>query len=503
MLNTLGLLPPKLQQWLGQIETISGYIAAQLDHILFFSIGGLPLIIVWIVGAAAFFTLWFGFINLRAFGHAIAVLRGTYDDPDEEGEVSHFQALATALSATVGLGNIAGVAIAISLGGPGAALWMTLGGFLGMSSKFAECTLAQQYRHVRPDGTVVGGPMYYLSDGLAKRGFPKMGRVLAGLFALLAVGGGFGGGNLFQANQSFSVISRVVPALPDWGYGLGLTLLTALVILGGITRIGKVAAALIPALCAIYVAAALWVLITHATAIPHAVTTIVHGAFSPTAIEGGVIGVMVQGLRWSVFSNGAGTGSAAIAHAAARTKEPVREGIVAMLEPFIDTVVICNMTALVIIVTGTYALPEAAGLEGAELTAAAFGSVMSWFPNVLAIAVFCFAFSTIMSWGYYGEQAWVYLFCDRGIAIYKALFLLTIFLGATSLPGAAITIGNSLTLAMAVPNLIGIYWLLGQVGTALTDYMNRLRSGTLESTQSLTKSWVRSSTETEPSHEQK
>lgn len=487
LLNTFGLLPLHLKQWLEQIEIVSSSIAERLDQVLFFSVGGLPLIILWIVGAAVFFTLRLGFINLRAFGHAIAVLRGEYDDPDDEGEVSHFQALATALSATVGLGNIAGVAIAISLGGPGAVVWMTLGGLLGMSSKFVECTLAQQYRQVRPDGTVAGGPMYYLSEGLSKQGFPRVGQILAGLFALLAVGGGFGGGNLFQANQSYSVIARVVPTLPDWGYGLGLTLLTALVILGGITRIGRVAAALIPVLCAVYAIAALWVLIVNITAIPAAVTTIIRAAFSPTAVEGGVVGVMVQGLRWSVFSNGAGTGSAAIAHAAARTKEPVREGIVAMLEPFIDTVVICNMTALVIITTGTYASPAAVNLEGAELTAAAFGSVISWFPSVLAIAVFFFAFSTIMSWGYYGEQAWVYLFCDRGIPIYKALFLITVFWGATSTAGAAITIGNSLTLAMAVPNLLGAYWLLNPVIASLNDYMNSLSGGKIQLT-SLNKS---------------
>ncbi len=480
MLDTFGLVPLQLQLWLEQIEIASTYIAKQLDQVLFFSIGGMPLIILWIVGAAVLFTLRLGLINLWVFGHAIAVLRGEYDDPDDEGEVSHFQALATALSATVGLGNIAGVAIAISVGGPGAAIWMTLGGLLGMSSKFVECTLAQQYRQVRPDGTVVGGPMYYLSEGLAKQGLPRLGRVLASLFALLAVGGAFGGGNLFQANQSYSVIARVVPALPDWGYGLGLTLLTALVILGGITRIGRVAAALIPALCVIYVIAALWVLLVNATAVPGAIASILHGAFSPTAVEGGAVGVMVQGLRWSVFSNGAGTGSAAIAHAAARTKEPVREGIVAMLEPFIDTVVICNMTALVIVTTGTYASPEAVNLEGAELTAAAFGSVIRWFPTVLAIAVFFFAFSTIMSWGYYGEQAWVYLFCDRGIPIYKLLFLSTVFLGATSTAGAAITIGNSLTLAMAVPNLLGAYWLLEQVIASLKDYINRLRNGIVQ-----------------------
>lgn len=470
---------------LDAVDTGFSQVAAGLNQILFFSIGGFPLIVLWLAVAALFFTLRLRLISVRTVSHAIAVLRGRYDNPDEAGEVSHFQAVATALSATVGLGNIAGVAIAISLGGPGAVCWMTLGGILGMSSKFVECTLAQKYRTLRPDGTVAGGPMYYLADGMAAKGYPRFGLLLAGLFAVLGIGGSLSGISMFQASQSYSAIATVLPNLPDWGYGIGFMALAALVVLGGIERIGQVAATLIPSLCTLYVAIALWVLLVHVTEIPAAIQTIIHGALSPTAIEGGIIGVMVQGLRWSVFSSAAGVGSAAIAHAASRTEEPIREGIVAMIEPFIDTVIICNMTALVIVITGVYAEPDLASLQGAELTAAAFASVVDWFAVVLAIAVFFFAFSTVISWGYYGEQAWSYLFRDRGIFIYKLLFLAAIVLGTIGNPAAVVDLGNGLLLAMAFPNLLGAYFLLDQVVADLQDYLDRLRQGKFEPTQTV------------------
>lgn len=456
------------------INSAFSQVAAILFHLLFFSIGGFPLIVLWLLVGALFFTLRMGLINVRAFPHAINVVRGRYDADDETGEVSHFQALSTALSATVGLGNIAGVAIAIELGGPGAVLWMTLGGLLGMSSKFVECTLGQKYRVIRPDGTVAGGPMYYLSLGLDKLGYPKLGQGLAGLFSILAIGGCLGGVSLFQANQSYSAIAEVLPLLPNWVYGLSLMALVALVILGGIERIGRVAAAIVPTLCGVYILAALWILLTHLGDIPAAIHTVIQGAIAPEAVEGGVVGVAVQGLRRSVFSNEAGVGSAAIAHAAARTEEPIREGIVALLEPFIDTVVICNMTALVVIVTGAYAQPERV-LGGASLTAAAFGSVISWFPVVLAIAVFFFAFSTIISWGYYGEQSWDYLFGSRSLILYKGLFLTAVFLGSVANPTAVINMGDGLLLAMAFPNLLGAYLLSNQVAADLKDYMTNLR----------------------------
>jgi AGCS family alanine or glycine:cation symporter len=461
------------------INAIFSRFVEVIFSVLFFSIGGIPLIVLWLIGGAIFFTLRMGFINLRAFRHAIDVVRGKYDDPNEEGEVSHFQALSAALSATVGLGNIAGVAIAITVGGPGAALWMTLGGFFGMSSKFVECTLGQKYRITKPDGTVAGGPMYYLSQGLADMGYRTFGKVLAILFSFLAVCGAFGGASMFQANQSYGAVASVIP-IPGWLYGLVLVALVALVIIGGIQRIGMVAGTIVPLMCVVYVAASLWILLANFTEIPSAIATIVGSAFSPGAVEGGIIGVLVQGLRRSAFSNEAGIGSAAIAHSAARTEEPVREGIVALLEPFIDTIVVCNMTAIVIVITGVYNNPQFAELGGAELTSAAYGTVIGWFPTLLAISVFFFAFSTMISWGYYGERSWDYLFGERSLIVYKVLFLMAIFIGSIASPTAVIDFSDGMLLAMAFPNLLGAYFLSNQVALDLKNYMLRLRRGEMQ-----------------------
>jgi len=464
------------------IESINAVFSQFVDivfRVIFFSVGGFPLIVLWLISAAIFLTFRMKFINIRAFRHAVEVILGKYDDPEEEGEVSHFQALSAALSATVGLGNIAGVAIAISLGGPGAAFWMTMGGFFGMTTKFVECTLGQKYRVLRPDGTVLGGPMRYLSAGLAEVGQPKLGKVLARMFSLLCICGAIGGICLFQANQSYAAAATVIPWLVgrSWFFGLVLAFLVGLVIIGGIQRIGIVAGTIVPALCLLYVAASLWVLLSNVTAIPHAIGIIVRGAFSPEAVEGGFIGVLVQGLRRSTFSNEAGIGSSAIAHSAARTQEPVREGIVALLEPFIDTVLICNMTALVVVVTGVYKNPDFAQLTGAELTSAAFGTVSGWFPLLLAIAVFFFAFSTMISWGYYGERGWDYLLGTKSLIIYKILFLTAIFLGAVANPTLVIDLGDVLLVAMSFPNLLGVYFLTDKVAADLEDYMYRLETG--------------------------
>ena len=464
------------QGFLGSLDAAFSQFVGTIFSVLFFSVGGFPLIVLWLIVGAIFFTLRMGFINIRAFRHAIDVVRGKYDDPNEEGEVSHFQALSAALSATVGLGNIAGVAIAISIGGPGAALWMTVGGLFGMSSKFVECTLGQKYRVVKPDGTISGGPMHYLSQGLADMGQAGLGKVLSVLFSILCICGTFGGASMFQSNQSYGAVANVIN-IPGWIYGLILVTLVALVIIGGIQRIGMVAGTIVPAMCGIYVVASLWILLVNFTEIPGAFGTIISGAFSPQAVEGGVIGVLVQGLRRSAFSNEAGIGSAAIAHSAARTEEPVREGIVALLEPFIDTVVICNMTALVVIITGVYADPQYADFGGAELTSAAFGTVIGWFPAVLAISVFFFAFSTMISWGYYGERCWGYLFGERSLIIYKILFLMAIFIGSVANPVSVIDFSDGMLLAMAFPNLLGAYFLSGQVALDLKDYMRRLNNG--------------------------
>ena len=463
-----------------------------ISDVLFFSVAGFPLIVLWLICGAIFFTIRMGFVNFRMFGHAIDIVQGKHDDPNASGEVSHFQALATALSATVGLGNIAGVAIAISVGGPGASLWMTLAGLLGMTSKFVEATLGQKYRIVKPDGRIVGGPMYYLSKGLAEIGFRPLGKVLAIFFAIFCILGAFGGANMFQANQSYGAVKEVVPFFADynWAYGLILVFLVALVIIGGIRRIGKVAEKIVPAMCAIYIIAALWIILTNFTAIPNAVVTIFREAFTPTAVEGGIIGVIVQGLRRSAFSNEAGIGSAAIAHSAAKTDKPIKEGLVALLEPFIDTVVICNMTALVIVITGVYnpanfqpTNPELAtqlaawidAQEGAALTSAAFGSVISWFPVLLSVSVFLFAFSTMISWSYYGERAWEYLFGERTLMVYKILFLIAVFVGSVTKPQSVLDFSDVTFLAMAFPNMLGGYFLSNKIAIDLEIYTTRLK----------------------------
>jgi len=449
-----------------------------LERTLFFSIGGLPLIILWLLIGATYFTLRMGFINIRAFKHAIEVALGRYDDPNEPGEVSHFQAIATALSATVGLGNIAGVAIGIQLGGPGAVVWMTLAGFLGMSSKFVECTLAQQYRLVRADGTVAGGPMYYLSQGLDKLGLQPLGQILALTFALLCAIGALGGGNMFQASQTQAAIARVVPifgAYP-WSYGIILAALVGLVIIGGIQRIGTVAGTIVPTMAGLYVLSGIWVILANLPAVPGAIALITHEAFSPQAVEGGMVAVLVQGIRRGLFSNSAGVGSAAIAHAATRTKEPVREGIVSSLEPFIDTIVICNITALVCVVTNAYQDAPGAAL-GFELVAIAFGQEVWGFSLLLTVAVCLFAFSTIISWAYYGEQCWRYLTGDRFPLSYRVVYVASTFVGTVTQPSAVLAFSDMMLFALAIPNLLGCMLLSNQVAVALKDYWQRLNTG--------------------------
>jgi len=450
-----------------------------LEATLFFDIGGLPLVILWLLAGALFFTLRMGFINVRGFWHAIRVVRGIYDTPDEPGEVTHEQAVSTALSATVGLGNIAGVAIAIQLGGPGAVLWMSLAGFLGMSSKFVECTLGQKYRVIHDDGTISGGPMYYLSRGLAKVGLERLGQILAALFAGFCALAALGGSNMFQANQSYAAVAYLFPELADYRslYGLVLALLVGLVILGGIRRIGAVAGTVVPLMAGGYLISALWVICSHATAIPGAFATIWQEALHPHAIEGGILGVLVQGIRRGVFSNEAGVGTASIAHSATKTDEPVREGIVASIEPFIDTVVICNVTALVCIITGVYQQTAGEQLSGVALTAAAFGSELSWFPSLLAVAVCLFAFSTMISWSYYGERCWTYLWGQKGSLLYKLLFVLCVFIGTVTNLRSVLIFSDMMMFAMAFPNILGGVLLSGQVVADLQDYWQRLKSG--------------------------
>jgi len=453
----------------------------------------IPLVVGWLVVGAIFFTIRMGFINFRGFKHAIDVVRGKYDNPDAEGEVSHFQALSSALSATVGLGNIAGVAIAVSLGGPGAIFWMIIAGFLGMSSKFTECTLGQKYRETRPDGRVMGGAMFYLTKGLAEKGFGGFGKVLAVLFAILCIGGSFGGGNTFQVNQSLNAVQETLPWLADhrWVFGLVMAVLTGLVIIGGIKRIALTAEKIVPAMCGIYLLTCLAVLFRHASEIPAAFGTIIDSAFNPGAAWGGFIGVLVIGFKRAAFSNEAGVGSAAIAHSAARTKYPVREGIVALLEPFIDTIIVCTMTGLVIVITGHYeggsaaevAKPFAEANNGAGLTSKVFEAEIVWFPYILSVAVVLFAFSTMISWSYYGERCWAWLFGDGSSMVYRWLFLLMVFLGSIITSTNVLDFGDLMILGMAFPNVLGLYFLAGGVKSDLNDYLDKLKKGEFEKTQ--------------------
>jgi AGCS family alanine or glycine:cation symporter len=441
----------------------------------------LPIVVVWLILGATFFTLRFQFVNLRAFRHAVDCVRGRYDDPNDPGEISHFQALSAALSATVGLGNIAGVAVAVGLGGPGAVFWMVMAGFLGMTSKFAECTLGQRYRIVHADGRVAGGPMHYLRRGLAEIGWPRLGRLLAALFALLCVGGSLGAGNMFQANQAYAQAANVIPGVqgPLWGavFGAVLAFLVGLVIVGGIRRIGLIAASLVPFMCALYVVTGAIILLANADHLLEAVTVIVNSAFTPAAGYGGFVGVLIQGFRRACFSNEAGVGSAPIAHSAARTEEPVREGLVALLEPFVDTLIVCNMTGLVLVVTGAYRQP---GLEGIAMTSWAFSSHFPWFKYLLSLSAILFAFSTQISWSYYGERAWEYLFGEESTLIYKAIFLFFVWFGAISGLSRVVDFSDLLLLAMSFPNLIGVLMLSSRIDAELRSYLTRLRAGAFE-----------------------
>ena len=442
----------------------------------------IPFIVIWLVFGAIFFTLKMRFINFKGFKLAISLVKGDYDDPNNKGEVSHFQALTTALSGTVGLGNIAGVAIAISLGGAGATFWMIVAGLLGMSSKFVECTLGVKYRHISSDGVVYGGPMYYLRDGLAKRNLKLTGKFLAVLFAILCVGGSIGGGNMFQANQAFSAIKGIFPSLSNLGpiFGMVFAFLVGFVIIGGIKSIAKVTEKIVPFMAVVYVGASTIIILMHFSDIGFVISEIISGAFTPEAGLGGVVGVLITGFKRAAFSNEAGVGSASIAHSAAKTKEPVSEGMVALLEPFIDTVVICTMTAFVIIITGNYENVD--GLGGSELTSQAFGSVISWFPYLLTLAILLFAFSTMISWSYYGLKSWTFLFGTSKVSelSYKIMFMLFVVIGSSVSLGAVVDFSDMMILAMAFPNIIGMLIMSNEVKLDLRNYMQKIKNGTIK-----------------------
>ena len=508
----------KINEWFEPIA--DAWVNIVLFPVNFSDEISIPIVVLLLVLGALFFTIRFSFVNITQFSTAINTVRGKYDeleyleeeiiekkekensndiyvdgdipdtikDESKEGEVSHFQALATAVSGTVGLGNIAGVALAITVGGPGATFWMIVCGLIGMSTKFVECTLGVKYRDVGEDGTVYGGPMYYLSKGLSENGFKSLGKTLAVLFALLCVGASFGGGNAAQSNQAALQISSMLGfAGGNSGtiIGIFLALIVGVVIIGGIKRIASVTEKIVPFMAVIYVLACLFIIISNFNYIDNAFGLIFAGAFSMKAGFGGLIGVLIVGFQRAAFSNEAGAGSASIAHAAVKTKYPASEGVVALLEPFIDTVVICTMTALVIIMynsSGVFEYGETFILngekvEGAVLTSMAFADAIPWFPIVLTIAIILFAISTMISWSYYGLQSWMYLFGKGKISdlVYKILFLFFIVIGAAANMDAVWGFSDAMILALIFPNMIGLFFLFPKVKEELTKYLKAIK----------------------------
>jgi AGCS family alanine or glycine:cation symporter len=475
-----------------------------------------PIVLIVLLLGALFFTLYFKFANVRLLRVAINAAKGTYDSIDHHtvevvagdptpggdvfespqaegvvGEVTHFQALTAALSATVGLGNIAGVAVAIAIGGPGATLWMILAGFLGMSTKLVEATLGVKYREVGEDGKIYGGPMYYLKKGLKEKNIGGLGKVLAGLYAVFVVGGSFGGGNMFQSNQAASQLKVLFGVENGFWFGVLMAILVGVVIIGGIKRIGQVTERVVPFMGILYIGAAIVIIVMNYEVVPQGIYEIWSSAFGNKAVVGGVIGVMIQGFRRAAFSNEAGVGSASIAHAAVKTRFPASEGIVASIGPFVDTVVICTMTALVIVVTniknnlfaygnleGSNVVLNSTGKKvgGVDLTSIAFDSAIPNFSLVLTVAVILFAFSTMLSWSYYGIQGWKYLFGKGRVSdlTYKTLFLFVVIVGASSSLNSVIEFSDAMIFAMVFPNIIGLLFLAPKVKTELNKYLKAI-----------------------------
>ena len=478
------------------INAAIGPLSGGLSAFIFYSVpifgAELPLVVLWLIGGALFFTAYFGFINLRGFRHAVDLVRGRYSDPAATGEVSHFQALATAISGTVGIGNIGGVAVAISLGGPGAAFWLIVAGFLGMSSKFVECTLGVIFRRENPDGSVSGGPMYYLERGLAQRGLPTLGKIMGSFYALGIVVGCLGIGNMFQSNQAFVQFVKVTGgpeqswfANKGWLVGIVMAAAVGSVIIGGIRSIVRVTGKLVPFMALLYLAAAGVVLVINYEALPFAAAAILKGAFSPSGVSGGALGVMIIGFQRAAFSNEAGLGSATIAHSAVRTREPITEGIVALLEPFIDTVVICTATALVMITTLYYEPDFFQGLGGVEMTSAAFERSIPWSPYLIALAAILFALSTMIAWSYYGLKGWTYLVGEgpRAEASFKLVFCGFVALGCTIQLSAVLDFSDALIFVICVPNILGLYILAPIVRRELATYRRKLDDGQIQPTR--------------------
>jgi alanine or glycine:cation symporter, AGCS family len=451
------------------LNQILDKITAFFESFVMYPVLGIPFIVWWLGGGALFFTLRLGFVNIRLFGHAIKVLRGKYNDKSHHGEVSHFQALSSAVSGTVGLGNIAGVAVAISIGGVGAIFWMVLGGFLSMSSKFAEVTMGLKYRKTDSQGKISGGAFYYLSEGLAEKGLKTLGKVLAAIFAVTCICGAIGAGNMFQANQSVMAVVSAFHLSRVWTYILSilLAIITALVLIGGIKRVARVAEIISPFMCLLYVVSCFVILIVNHTNIIPAFVSIFHNAFALESATGGMVGALIAGVKRASFSNEAGLGSAPIAHATARTNEPVREGCVALLEPFIDTVIICFMTGLVLVATGN------TSIGGVLAASNAFKTVAPRFDIVLSFVVFLFAYSTLLTWGYYGERAYGYLFGYKNLLPYHLVYIVCVVVGGVSAPQKIIALTEVMNLSMAIPNLLGLFILSKVISTDTKEYVKK------------------------------
>ncbi|QFU77964.1 alanine:cation symporter family protein [Halioglobus maricola] len=471
------------------VESMLAPVAAALSAFVFAKLPifgyEIPWIVLWLAVAASFFTLYLGFINIRGFALALRLVRGDYHDPKAPGEISHFQAVATAVSGTVGVGNIGGVAVAIVIGGPGAAFWLIVAGFLSMSTKLVECTLGVKYRKYNPDGSVSGGPMYYLEHWLSSRGKPGLGKGLGKFYALSMVIGCLGIGNMFQSNQAYvqfvSITGGEASFFADkgWLFGLAIALVVGLVIIGGIRSIAAVASKIVPFMAVLYLCSALVIVILSAEHIPAAIELIVSSAFSVESATGGMIGAIIVGFQRALFSNEAGLGSASIAHSAVQTDHPASEGLVSLLEPFIDTVVICTLSSLVIVVTAYPAGLMDQGLEGIALTSAAFEHHVSWAPYPLAVAALLFAFSTAVAWSYYGLKAWTYLFSEHPVSegIFKLAFCAFLAIGCMIQLQAVLDFADAMVFLISVPNILGLYLFAPEVKKEVASFIAKVKSG--------------------------
>ena len=472
-----------------QVEALVRPLANGLSNIVFYKVDlfgqDFPLIVLWLALAALFFTFYLGFINIRGFGLALRHVRGHFHNPAANGEISHFQAVATAVSGTVGIGNIGGVAVAIAIGGPGAAFWLFIAGFLSMSTKLVECTLGVKYRRYNADGSVSGGPMYYLEHYLTVRGAPRWGKLLGGFYALSLVIGCLGIGNMFQSNQAYVQFVTISGAENSffadkgWLFGLLLAVTVSMVIIGGIRSIARVAAHIVPFMGILYVICALVIIGMSAEQLPGAIALIFNSAFSADSVTGGMVGAIIVGFQRALFSNEAGIGSASIAHSAVKTNEPASEGLVSLLEPFIDTVVICTLSSLVIVTTAYPAGLMDSGLEGIALTSAAFEHHVSWAPYPLAIAALLFAFSTSIAWSYYGLKGWTYLFGEGRLTqlLFKTVFCGFIALGCMIQLTAVLDFAYAMVFLIAIPNILGLYLFAPEVKREVNGYIRRVQAG--------------------------